>query len=857
MNKINNLLDRLDGDYNKKQVNERSKVLTPLLSTTNQHTFVGRQKDVEVIDKFFSISNALVLVSSVDGVGKSSLASHYLLQNKDNYDYYGYVKINDSFRQSFTASFRDSLDLKLEHLDDLFIEAVTKLSRLKGRKLLIIDNSKGVELQEEKLNLVLSLIDNNFKILFISNTKIKDVREYRVSPLSRDNAISLFVNYCPTSKLDQVEKIVEYSGNHTFFIKLIAKMIRSRRSSFEEIINKFESKELLPLTKGDIKAVINSNIQELLRMQKIDFEYKLLLKRLSILPSIEIEIDFLEKIFNEKIQDKLDLLANIGLVSRLGRNYKMHHIIKQYIQDYIPPTLQEISPTIEFFAKLIADSHNHESVKEAKKYLIYLKSIKLTLFGLSEKNSIIYTFFENLGNIYYHLGEYQKALELLHRSLDIQKYSMGVKPLILAQNYNDLGLVYKSVDDYERALMFLKKGLQMRLSELDEADINISYSYSNIGLVYRLSGNHEEALLFFEKALHLREMNLDKYDPNLAYLYNNIALTYQEMHNYKKALVFFEKAIKIREKALGKDHSDTAKLYSNLALLYKDMRKYPKALTLLERSITIYSQVFGANHKKNIANYNKLALLYIDIGKNQLALEYLNRILNIKLSTLGPYHPRTAIAHNNLGLFYLAQNRLSDALSSFRKSLAILSNISRSDDLDLAMVQYNLATTHYLLREYRDSVEIFKKVLKVRISVLGEKHPDTIVSYNALAANYYELLMDDEALKIYEKTLELSKGISGELSLKTALSYHNIAVLYFNKAQYIKANRYMQQCVEIRQKLLSKDDQFLSEAKEKLKLIQSTIDKIQKNVKYENFLKFKLDFFTDSKSVDEMIVLKY
>jgi len=857
MNKINNLLDRLDGDYNKKQLSQQSKVLTPILSSTNEATFVGRQKDVQVIDKFFSISNALVLVSSVEGVGKSSLASHYLIQNKDKFDYYGYVKINDSFRQSFAASFKESLNLKLEHLDDLFIEAVTKLSRLEGRKLLIIDNSKGVELHEEKLNLVLSLINNNFKILFISDTKIKDVREYRVSPLNSDDALTLFINYCPTSKIDQAQQIVEYCGNHTFFIKLIAKMIRSRRTNFEEIITKFQSKELLPLSDGDMKAIINSNIQELLRIQNIDFEYKLLLKRLAVLPSIEIELDVLETIFKEELQEKLDFLANIGLLSRLGRSYKMHHIVKYFIHDYTPPTLQEIAAIVEFFAKLIHDSHNYETVKEAKKYLIYLKSIKSILLKLPEKSSTIYHFFENLGNIYYHLGEYHKALDLLQKSLEMQKHSMGVKPLVLAQNYNDLGLVYKSTKDYERALLFLKKGLQLRLQELEEDHLDISFSYNNMGLVYRLSGNYEESLLFFEKALHIKEMHLDKYDPNLAYLYNNIALTYQEINNPKKAFAFFDKAIKVREKSLGKEHIDTALLYSNLALLYKDMKKYPKALVLLEKSVAIYTKLYGENHKKNIANYNKLALLYTDTNQDGLALEYLNRVLNIKLSTLGPYHPRTAIAYNNLGIFYLAQSQYPNALSFFRKALAILSNISREDDLNLAMINHNLATTHYLLREYRDSVELFKKVLKVRLEVLGEHHPDTIMSYNALAATYYELLMDEEALEIYEKTLELSKDISGDFNLNTALSYNNIAVLYFNKAQYIKAARYMQQCVDIRQKFLPKEDTYLTEAKEKLKIIQFTIDKIQKNPKHENFLKFRLDFFTHAHNIDEMLVMKY
>ena len=281
------------------------------------------------------------------------------------------------------------------------------------------------------------------------------------------------------------------------------------------------------------------------------------------------------------------------------------------------------------------------------------------------------------------------------------------------------------------------------------------------------------------------------------------------------------------------------------------------------QSFALQAKVMG--HYQGDAGQSSILFQQLELEKDFTLSAYFDveakndhhRVLNIKLATLGPHHPRSAIAYNNLGIFHLAKTDYPKALSLFRKALSILNTIARYDDFDLAMVNYNLATTHYLLGEYRDSIEIFKKVLKIRLDVLGEHHPDTIMSYNALAATYYELLMDDEALTIYEKTLELSKDISGDYNLNTALSYNNIAVLYFNKTQYIKAARYMEQCVEIRQKFLSRDEPYLIESKKRLKLIQTTIDKMQKNPKHENFIKFRLDFFTHTHNLDEMLVMKY
>ncbi len=828
------------------------KILTPIITSTNQNTFVGRSKEVEIIDKFFGISNALVLVSSLSGVGKSSLASHYLELHREEFDYYGYVKINDSFRQSFTSSFKISLGLEQGRLDDLFIEAITKLSYLEGKKFLIIDNSQGIELPSNKINLVLNLINKDFKILFISNSKIKDIRDYEIGTLSIDDASALFINYCPTNEIEKVKKIVSYCGYHTFFLKLLAKRIRSNEYNLDDIIAKFENKELISLQDGDINMIINSNIQKLLFMQQLDIEYMTLLKRLSALPSIEIKANFIKELLKEEVEEKLNSLVSWGWISKRGDSYKLHHILKNYILNYNHATFNDIASIVEYFNMLISDSHSAEAVINAKKNLLYLKSLKIILQTFDIQHSTISTFYENLGNIYYHLGEYDKALEISHKSLKLLIKANGEDSIKVAQNYNDLGLVYKSKKDYGRALSLLKKALLIRIKLLGNTHINTARSYNNVGLVYRLSGNYDEALKYFNKGLVINESILGKYSINISYIYNNIALTYQEILDYKKAQLFFQKAIKIREKHLGKNHLDTAMAYSNLAILYRDIKKYSRALSLLKKSIEIYTTILGETHQRSISNYNKMALIYQDMNSEQLAMDYIKKVLKIKLTTLGEYHPKTALAYNNLGLMYLSKNDYSGARQLFKKAFSILKNILGESNLDTALVRYNLAITHFLMKDYQYARPIFTKALDTYEEILGISHPKTIRIKNSLAVVYAQLLRDDKAMEIYYESIVISQ----DRDLNTALSYHNIATLLFNKEEYQESYENMLECVEIRSKLLSKKDSSLINAKNKLTIMKDILNKLQNSRKIDDFLKFKLDFFVSDKTLDNLLVMR-
>lgn len=260
-------------------------------SSTHDSSFIGREDELKAIDEMLDSSNSLLLINGIGGIGKSSLANHYLYTRENDFDHYGFIDGLDSF----ISAFRNPLNLKAEKEEELYHEIISKLQGLQGKKLLVIDNVADMEAHKNLIEMILSLHKYDYKILFTARRKIKKVKSYPLGALLPSDAQKLFLSYYETDELEKVDKIIEYLGLHTLFIKLVAETIENEGYTLDNIIEKFEDEhgglskiEYIDEESGD-EVTFNQNLQELFSMQNLKDEYVLLLKRLSILPSIDIE----------------------------------------------------------------------------------------------------------------------------------------------------------------------------------------------------------------------------------------------------------------------------------------------------------------------------------------------------------------------------------------------------------------------------------------------------------------------------------------------------------------------------------------------------------------------------------------
>ncbi|MEK7242300.1 MAG: tetratricopeptide repeat protein, partial [Planctomycetota bacterium] len=139
--------------------------------------------------------------------------------------------------------------------------------------------------------------------------------------------------------------------------------------------------------------------------------------------------------------------------------------------------------------------------ESARGYELAIKGLSgPTSGGLPQNPSLEAMVWFNLGHVYTHLAEWERAEKTLLKAMDIQKLS--VKEKDLANTYNSLGIIA------------LKRGDKASVTHYFEESINLARragfpqveaaSLGNMGVVYYLKGNPKKALQSYEAAIKIQ-----------------------------------------------------------------------------------------------------------------------------------------------------------------------------------------------------------------------------------------------------------------------------------------------------------------------------------------------------------------
>lgn len=377
-------LDNRGGTVIINNESEKYTVLPQLTKTigSSKH-FIGRTKELEEIESRLQTEKSL-LINGIGGIGKSSLAMKFLHQQKQNYNHFGFIVALSDLKSALYNYLHINLRLKeYSETDKNFDEALRGLRALEGEKLLVIDDVQGIAKQTEAIEALLELSEYGYKILFTSREVIEDVDSYYLDVLSLADAKELFRSIYPTDNDELLEEILGYLDCYAFFIEKIAITLKVRKKSFglEQLKEKFDNKEF---SKLEIKTNANSKeknnieklLDELFTFDALDDEDILLLKQLSVFPSIEISYNqlviFLNKKEDEDFEDLLSFLVAKGWLYAHNNNYKLHQITKEYILVKHKPKTEEIDAIVLFFAKMI-QGQDIQTAKLLQGYIVYFE----------------------------------------------------------------------------------------------------------------------------------------------------------------------------------------------------------------------------------------------------------------------------------------------------------------------------------------------------------------------------------------------------------------------------------------------------------------------------------------------------
>ncbi len=419
---------------------------------------IGREKDRKAIKGLFENNKLLILINSMGGIGKSVLAQYYYDKEKENYKYIGFVVAEDRLKENFLKSLAGQLPLSATTTDEQFVEAIGLLGKQKGNKLLIVDDVKNVHTQKESIEKVMGLADHGFHILFTSREHMEGVETYELKALETKDAIKLFSRHCPEAEGNQIVQILDHISRHTLFIELIASTVHENSYTLDDIINRFENGTLVKMTlvnqENGNTETFNRNLKELFDMQNLDKSFIEILQRMTLFPSIEIDLETIERFFKvENLKVKLGFLVKKSwLFVNKENEYKLHEIIKLYLLKNHFPSYETIANPYSEIQKWAEESNPSDSVIKKYRYISYFDSFSSVLneFKLSDKASG--TFYGNIGTLHFYLNIYSTALKYLTKSLAIRK-EIGDKAGE-GTTLNNMGHIAWQVNDEKKALQY-------------------------------------------------------------------------------------------------------------------------------------------------------------------------------------------------------------------------------------------------------------------------------------------------------------------------------------------------------------------------------------------------------------------
>ncbi len=225
----------------------------------------------------------------------------------------------------------------------------------------------------------------------------------------------------------------------------------------------------------------------------------------------------------------------------------------------------------------------------------------------------------NIGNTYYTLGRFDKALDYLSQAL---KISEGLSDSLgMAPTYNNIGNIYLSMNEFNTAIGYYFKAEKIHRKFNEKR--KLSTVYNNIGEAYLGLNKISEAIKYNQLSLEIASKNQDN-EGVIASLIN-ISDIYIKNENYEGAQGKLREALRLSN--INKDKFLHARILKGIGALKFHQKEYDDAVISYREALALVEKSGSDLLIQEI--YAGLAEAWQAKGNYQRAFEYLKKHQNL------------------------------------------------------------------------------------------------------------------------------------------------------------------------------------------------------------------------------------
>jgi predicted ATPase len=387
---------------------------------------------------------------------------------------------------------------------------------------------------------------------------------------------------------------------------------------------------------------------------------------------------------------------------------------------------------------------------------------------------------EGLGDVAYHIGEYDEALHRFNQALRFRH-----DPQQLADLHRRIGAVYEKRGEYVQALTSVMMGTSLLTPDY-ETTVEMARLLTLQCRVHHQQGQFEEAIASGEKALaivaetaHYRE---------IAQAHKELGNAYEGCSNPEEAIGHYERALVILER-IGDEH-DASVIYNNLAIIYyqTDLARSEQYFNNYLRTMQKFGNVWGES-----SAYLNLGVVHYAQGNYDKAIEYYLHSLKMK-EDLGD-NLSIADCHINLGECYRTQGNVAQAIIHLEKGLGVARQIGASQAE--AECHRQLAQCYLEFNQPDRALKICEVAL-ARAKEIKDRKEEAIIA--RVLGNVYQQLAEPGAAVAY---LSQSTGILRELGREydLAMALCDYAAALVSSEQVVLARENLQEALLLFERL--------------------------------------------------------
>lgn len=382
------------------------------------------------------------------------------------------------------------------------------------------------------------------------------------------------------------------------------------------------------------------------------------------------------------------------------------------------------------------------------------RSIEIPDMDEGQKHALAkFTGCMQLGDTYAMLGLIENSILCYTAGLEIQEQVLGEKDLRFGETCRYVAEAHVQMLQFEEAEKLCQKALDIHRENGSSASLEEAADRRLMGLISDSKGDYETALEHY--VLASMSMAANGQEADVAAIDCNIGDAYLSLARFDEAVFSYQKALTVFKSTNGEKHSSVASVFVRLANLYNKIGKFRESKSYCENALRFFMKPNPGSRKEEIANgLIEVSAIYESMNELDQALKLLNKALKVFDGKVGQQSTVAGI-EAQMGVLYYMMENYSESYNSLKSAIAKFRAIGekKSSMFAVALNQMGLACVQVC--SINEAADLFEEARTIMENEYGPYHPDTLGVYSNLAGTYDAMGRWGDAIEILEHVVAM------------------------------------------------------------------------------------------------------